>query len=174
MHSATILGAPSLRAALSCVVCLLAAATSLGQSTTLTLDRLHWYDRVGNPHRVQGVNIEFFEEDTISADDNLGTLAVGSGTAAGYLQLTTTEWEVFSDDLQVYAKIHSEIPGVGKAGGGFNNSEVVKFKTRMEWAGNNIWSVPEGGSLTQTLAMTISERTIDHPISLSYPCYCFF
>ena len=161
MHSATILGAPSLRAALSCVVCLLAVATSLGQSTTLTFDRLHWYDRVGNPHRVQGVNIEFFEEDTISADDNLGTLAVGSGNAAGYLQLTTTEWDVLDDELEVYAHLRTEIPGVATIGPKKNlvsDPDIFSETANRMPAGAALWLVPEGGNLTlpENPAQTLS------------------
>jgi hypothetical protein len=43
-------------------VSLLAIVPVSGQVTTLTLDRLHWHDRVGNLHRVQSLNIESYEQ----------------------------------------------------------------------------------------------------------------
>jgi len=44
-------------------VSLLAIVPVSGQVTTLTLDRLHWHDRVGNLHRVQSLDIELYEQD---------------------------------------------------------------------------------------------------------------
>lgn len=127
---------------------LLAGAPVLGQNTVLTLDRVLWTDRVGNQHRLQGTNIEFWEEDSIS-DDFLITGATGTGGSAGYIQMTTnTDDGLFDSTLELYIKVKAEIPGVGKVGNNFGGANI--YLDRKPTGSPAYWPVTIGNSSTQS------------------------
>lgn len=127
---------------------MLAGAPVWAQNTVLTLDRVMWTDRVGNQHRLQGTNIEFWEEDSIS-DDFLITGATGTGGSAGYIQMTTnTDDGLFDSTLELYIKVRAEIPGVGKVGNNFGAANI--YLDRKPTGSPAYWPVTIGNSSTQS------------------------
>lgn len=122
------------------------ADTASAQDTVLNIDRLLWTDRVGNQHRLQSTNVEFWEEDSIS-DDFLITGPTGNGVNSGYIQMTTnTDDGLLDSTLELYIKVDAKIDGVGKVGSNWGASNV--YQDRKPTGSPAYWPVTIGTTST--------------------------